>query len=160
MIKKLIFFVLFVVLLGLSLNFFALKEKNVVVAEVEMYSSVAQQLNLNYELVRDEFVFCLVGDVVGTTLIIENIYVPEIVSSDEDSVLSKPCETMRNPKTFFSVVGTVHKHKTGRCMLSYPQDIYTFGKTDYLVSAIICGVDNVVFYTDDNLLDGIVPNII
>lgn len=117
------------------------------VNSVSIPQYIVDNLNERYQQAQGlhEFAFCLKGKIQDGVAMVNSYEEAEVVSYG-DLTLHAKCP--------LNIIGTIHNHNEGICSLS-PQDVYTFGKSDHEIIGIICGQDNVYFYTSNNLNQGI-----
>ena len=131
----------------------ALNQENV--DKVVMPQSIVTHLNNLYEESTNEFVLCLSGHIENDVATITSYRIPEEIIAVENDITFVRCED-----TLFDFfgqerhLGTIHNHQVGICHPSY-LDSYTFGKLGDDILGIICGVDNIHFFTPKNLIKSI-----
>ena len=114
----------------------------------------------------EEFVWCLEGEVVGGVVFVTGYFVPEVSESSEGEVHYASCKSggWNNVKYGLfllddGVVGTVHNHINGNCMMSF-RDAYTFGSSDDELMGIICDSGEYSFYGYNNLIEGTILEVV
>ena len=155
---SIIFLVLIVVLMIFALvGIFSLirnsgKEE---VNKVVIPQSIVTHLNDLYQSSTTEFVLWLSGYVENNVATITSYKTPEEVIASENDINFIRCEDQ-----FFGLLtqekhlGTIHNHQIGICHPSY-LDSYTFGRLNDDIMGIICGVDDINFFTPKNLIKSV-----
>lgn len=115
------------------------------VNSVQLDSSILTVLNEKFASSSEEFVLCLDGKIENGVAII-NSFTESEVQTQGESQISASC-----PK---KVIATIHNHPNRICSLSL-QDSYTLGVSRLPLAGIICGKDNIIFYTPNELKDGL-----
>jgi hypothetical protein len=139
-----------------------ISKANNFVDKVSIPASLVTFLNEKYSSTSDEFVVCLNGDVVGGVVVVDSWTLPKITFANESVVLSEACFRSNNLLSFVEkyVLGfdrsriSLHSHPvSGGCGLS-GTDIFSFGVRSardlHGATGIICGVDELAFYTENN----------
>lgn len=107
-------------------------------------------LSSRYKGDRDEFIYCMYGTAGEDHYVIQELKETSY-TADSESVRYEPC------KANSGYLGTIHSHPQpnnpryiSTCDMS-TQDIYTFGGDGAVLSAIICGEEDIAFYESDDL---------
>ena len=156
-----VFFILIVVII-IAGTIFYIKTNNEwnlkkqTVESIEIKQSIIDDLNELYRTSNTEFVWCLNGKIENEIATIESYYLPDFFKAEENDISFSSCKTF-NPISIFKkekYLGTVHNHISGICHLGYV-DCYTFGKTNDAIAGVICGEDNINFFSINSLLEKI-----
>ncbi len=151
-----------IILILIGLTFFylvRLKEFNTqkqTVESIEIKQSIVDELNELFGISNTEFVLCLTGKIENNVAIIETTSIPEEVQSKEKDIIFSSCNGFDFLQIFKNErhLGTIHNHQSGVCSLGF-QDTYTFGRTNDAIAGIICGTDNINFFTSKSLIESL-----
>lgn len=117
-----------------------------IVNSVQIDQPIVDVLNDKFSNSQVEFALCLNGQIINGVAIIDKLIEPEsseLVGQDQLSV--------RCPK---GIIGTIHSHPNRICTMSL-QDSYTFGKSGLPISGVMCGGNNIKFYTPESLKNSV-----
>lgn len=131
------------------------------ITSVQLPQSMINDLNELYSTSTDEFVLCLKGDIKDNVAVIDSYDYPDKFEANENDIYFSECDRFSFLSAFKKIkhLGTIHNHPNGVCHLGY-MDCYTFGKTNDAITGIICGSDNIHFYTPISLIESINHEII
>jgi hypothetical protein len=108
----------------------------------EQVKFLQSEYKLHADIINDEVVYCLSGDVKSGVVVISDISIPS-QTSDEVSASYQRCGGLHS-------LGTIHFQPRNRCDLSR-QDFYTFGREKYLVFGVMCGETDMALYSNKDL---------
>jgi len=142
-----------IIIIGVA--FFMFKDK-ILLTDVESVTLTQSQVDfLNNEFIKAnserEIGFCLNGKVENNNLIIEEILIPKETLTIGDSFIAIKCS--------LTAEAIIHSHPNGDCSLSL-RDAYTFGITRGVTDGIICGVNDIAFYSSNDLENSVEVNVV
>lgn len=117
--------------------------------EVDFETSSLQEL-LNSYNTNEEYLACAYGEIVGKTIMVNNIEFSSDIIRAGDDLIEANCD---EPLFGSKLIGTLHNHPSGLCQLS-PQDFLTFGRSKHAFTGVICSPNKLVVYTNNNLIGG------
>src|SRR6059036_3404897 len=111
-------------------------------------------LTLQYRSFPTEFMGCMIGEVLGQTVIVRRIAPADVDPPQSTATHVVPKQTCEDAG-WNGTVGMIHSHPSGeRCWYFFPgtqvatSDAQSFGRQPYPVDAIMCG-DRVVWISRD-----------
>ena len=109
------------------------------------------QIKEEWNTHTNEFLLCLYGRVEGTTVVVDTVE-PGDASFEGEDATDAVCQDR-----FFSknpLIGTIHSHPSGDCRPGRT-DILVFGRSQTALLGIVCSSNNLVFYTQQDLIIGL-----
>lgn len=116
------------------------------VTSVVLHPDVAQTMNEKYDP-ELEIAGCLFGTKTDGVVFVDEVKYPADQDRQSHSVEYGRC-------TGLNVVGMYHTHPEGDCLMS-DIDIYNFGRSDLPFAGVMCGLDQLVFFSDNGYVGDI-----